>query len=62
LGADGGGDEVGGHAQIAAFPQEGLRAARDTAVDQWGPSEDQALLAEARRGLTGAALAAPASS
>jgi enoyl-CoA hydratase len=46
--------------QIAAFPQDGLRAARDTAVDQWGLSEAQALLTEARRGLTGAALAAPA--
>jgi enoyl-CoA hydratase len=46
--------------QIAAFPQEGVRAARDTAIDQWSLSEDQALLAEASRGLTGAALAAPA--
>lgn len=46
--------------QIAAFPQEGVRAARDTAIDQWSLSEDQALLTEARRGLTGTALAAPA--
>ncbi len=39
--------------QIAALPQQGLLAARDTAISQWGLSEDQALLAEARRGLAG---------
>jgi enoyl-CoA hydratase len=46
--------------QIAALPQDGLRATRDTAIGQWSLSEDQALLAEVRRGLTGTALTAPA--
>jgi enoyl-CoA hydratase len=40
--------------EIAALPQAGVHAARDTAIDQWSLSEDQALLAEARRALTGA--------
>ena len=40
--------------QIAALPQEGLRAARDTAIGQWGLTEARALLAEVRRGLAGA--------
>lgn len=46
--------------QIAALLQDGLRAARDTAIDQWGLSEARALLTEVRRRLTGSALAAPA--
>jgi enoyl-CoA hydratase len=38
--------------QIAAFPPDGLLAARDTAAAQWGLTEEQALRAEARRGLS----------
>src|SRR5512139_1220584 len=37
--------------QLAALPQEGLRAARETAIAQWGLSEAAALTAEARRAL-----------
>jgi len=38
--------------QIAAFPPDGLLAARDTATAQWGLTEEQALRAEAERGLS----------
>jgi enoyl-CoA hydratase len=37
--------------RIAALPQEGLRAARDTAIAQWGLDEASALSAEVRRAL-----------
>ena len=37
--------------EIAAFPQDGLLAARDTALGQWSLSQEQALRAEAQRGL-----------
>jgi enoyl-CoA hydratase len=37
--------------QIAAFPQDGLLAARDTALGQWSLSQEQAPRAEAYRGL-----------
>jgi enoyl-CoA hydratase len=39
--------------QIAAFPQDGLLAARDTALGQWDLGQAQALRAEAQRGLRG---------
>ena len=39
-------------AEIAAFPQQCLRADRRSAYEQWGMSESAALLAEARRGDT----------
>jgi enoyl-CoA hydratase len=38
--------------QIAAFPPDALLAARDTVADQWGLTEEQALRAEAERGLS----------
>jgi enoyl-CoA hydratase len=39
-------------AGIAALPQPALRAARGSALDQWGRTGDEALAAEVRRGLS----------